>query len=242
MPNDQGGIGQAIYSAYNCNFLLPLTGQNASSKNRVGALLADVGKSGADGPTQVLDINAAKACVNSQVPLWDQLPAANFSYRADTEADLTATLSISSFNLTGLEAKYINEIIVNITSVTVSQAPDNFIGEQVAYWKSDAYYKTRDYTDVVVTNCSGIVDLKFYFDASLDLGKINFTVGQLTVALGYTLKFEQGQEADNTTNPPTQRTYVRYYSTAAPATATTPATDAFTVVFGLVLANPTDYE
>jgi hypothetical protein len=240
--SEEGGIGQAVYSAYNCNLVLPLAGQDPSSKNRVGALLANVGKSGADGPTQVLDVNAANACVNSQTPLWNQLPAANFSYRADTEADLTATLSISSFNLTGLEAKYVNEIIVSITGVTVSQAPDNFIGEQVAFWHSDAYYKTRAYTDVVVTNCLGIVDLKFYFIASLDLGKINFTVGKLTAALGLTLKIEQGQEADTTTTPPTQRSYVRFYSTASPATATTPATDAFSVVFGLVLANPADYE
>jgi hypothetical protein len=242
MPDQEAGIAEAIYSAYNCNFVLPLSGQSTSSKNRVGALLADVGKSTPSGSSQVLDINAAHACVDSQAPLWEQLPAANFSYRADTEADLTATLSISSFNLTGLEAKYINEIIVNVTSVQVSQAPDDFIGEQVAFWQGNAFYKTRTYTDVVVTNCSGIVDLKFYFIASLDLGKINFTIGKLTAALGYTLKIEQGQEADTTTTPPTQRSYVRFYSTAAPATATTPATDAFSVVFGLVLADPTEYE
>jgi hypothetical protein len=41
-----------------------------------------LGKSSASGPTQVLDINAAHECVNSQTPLWAQLPAANFSYRA----------------------------------------------------------------------------------------------------------------------------------------------------------------
>lgn len=242
MANEEGGIGQAIFSAYNCNFVLPLSGQSTSSKNRVGALLANVVKSSADGPAQVLDINTAHECVNSQTPLWEQLPATDFSYRADTEADLTATLSIASFNLHGLNAKYINEIIVHITNAAVCQAPDDFIGAAVAFWKGNAFYKTRNYTDVVVSNCSGIVDLKFYFDASLDLGKINFTVGQLTVALGATLKVERGQEANNTTNPPTQRSYVRFSSSGTPATATTPARPAFPVVFGLVLADPADYE
>lgn len=242
MPNQESGIGQAIYSAYNSNFVLPLSGQSTSSKNRVGALLAAITKSAPSGPTQVLDINAAHECVNSQTPLWQQLPAADFSYRADTEADLTATLSISSFNLSGLEAKYINEIVVNVTNATVSQAPDDFIGEAVAFWKGDAFYKTRNYTDVVITNCSGVVDLKFYFIASLDLGKINFTIGKLTAALGLTLKVEQGQEADTSTTPPTPRSYVRFSSTGSPATATAPAVPAFPVVFGLVLANPADYE
>ena len=242
MANQEGGIGQAIFSGYNCNFVLPLSAQSTSSKNRVGALLADVGKSSTLGSPQVFDINAAHECVNPQTPLWQQLQAADFSYRADTEAELDATLSISSFNLSGLEWKYINEIIINITNANVSQAPDNFIAEAVAFWKGDAFYKTRNYTDVVVTNCTGIVDLKFYFDASLDLGKINFTVGKLTVALGASLKIEQGQEADNTTNPPTQRSYVRFSSTGSPATDTTPASPAFPVVFGLVLANPADYE
>lgn len=242
MADQEGGIGKAIYSGYNCNFVLPLSGQSTSSKNRVGALLSGVAKSSANGPTQVLDVNAAHECVNSQTPLWEQLPAADFSYRADSEAELTATLSISSFNLSGLEAKYIDEVIVNVTGASVSQAPDDFVGEAVAFWKSNAFYKTRDYTDVVVTNCSGIVDLKFYFTASLDLGKINFTIGKLSVALGATLKVEQGQEADPTANPPTQRSYVRFSSTGSPATATTPATPAFPVVFGLVLASPADYE
>jgi hypothetical protein len=242
MANQTGGIGQAIFGAYNCNFVLPLSEQSPSSKNRVGALLADLAKSTTSGPTCVLDLGTAKECVDSTTPLWEQLPAANFSYRADTEAELTLSLSISAFNLTGLEAKYINEIIVNITNATVSQAPDDFIGGAVAFWKNNAFYKTRNYTDVVVSNCSGIVDLKFYFDASLDAGKINFTVGQLTVALGLTLKVEQGQEADNSTTPPTQRSYVRFSSTAAPATDTTPGNPAFPVVFGLVLANPADYE
>jgi hypothetical protein len=241
MPNQQAGIAEAIYGAYNCNFVLPLSTQSTSSKNRVGALLADVTKS-ASGSTQVLDINAAHECVNPQAPLWQQLQAADFSYRADTDAELAATLSISSFNLSGLQWKYVNEIIVSVTNATVSQAPDDFIGEAVAFWQSDAFYKTRNYTDVVVSNCAGIVDLKFYFDASLDLGKIDFTVGQLKVALGATLQIEQGKEADNTTNPPTQRSYVRFSSTGSPATATTPATPAFPVVFGLVLADPTDYE
>ncbi len=242
MAIEEGGIGKAIFTAYNCNFVLPLSAQTVSSKNRVGALLANVGKSGLSGPTQVFDINAAHECVNPQTPLWEQLQAANFSYRTDTEAELEATLSIESFSLKGLDAKFINEIIVNITNATVSQPPDNFIGEAVAFWQGDPFYKKRNYTDVVVSNCSGIVDLKFYFDASLDLGKINFTIGQLAVALGGTLKVEQGQEADTTTNPPTQRSYVRFSSTGTPATATTPAEPAFSVVFGLVLANPADYE
>jgi hypothetical protein len=243
MANQEGGIGQAIFTGYDCNFVLPLSAQSTSSKNRVGALLAGVVKSSpVIGAAEVLDVNAAHECVNPQAPLWQQLQAADFSYRADTEAQLQATLSISSFNLSGLQWKYINEIIVNITNATVSQAPDDYIGEAVAYWKSNPFYKTRDYTDVVVTNCAGIVDLKFYFDASLDLGKINFTVGKLTVALGASLQIEQGQEADNTTNPPTQRSYVRFSSTGSPATATTPASPAFPVVFGLVLANPADYE
>jgi hypothetical protein len=241
MPNQQAGIADAVYGAYNCNLVLPLSAQSTSSKNRVGALLADVTKS-ASGSTQVLDINAAHECVNPQAPLWQQLQAADFSYRADTDAELAATLSISSFNLSGLQWKYVNEIIVSITNATVSQAPDDFIGEAVAFWQSNAFYKTRNYTDVVASNCAGIVDLKFYFDASLDLGKIDFTVGQLKVALGATLQIEQGKEADNTTNPPTQRSYVRFSSTGSPATATTPATPAFPVVFGLVLADPTDYE
>jgi hypothetical protein len=240
MADQEGGIGQAIYSAYNCNFVLPLSGQSTSSKNRVGALLANVAKSSA-GPAQVLDISAAHECVNSATPLWEQLPAANFSFRADTEADLSATLSISSFNLTGLEAKYIDEIIVSVTSATVSQPPDNFIGAAVEFSRTDPYYKTKQYTDVVAASCSGIVDFKFYFDASLDLGKINFTIGKLTAALGLTLKVEQGQEADNTANPPTQRSYVRFSSTAVSATSTVPASPAFPVVFGLVLANPADY-
>jgi hypothetical protein len=242
MPNQESGIAQAIYSAYNCNFVLPLTAQTTNSKNRVGALLADVVKSSTIGAPAVLDVNAAHECVNPQLPLWEQLQAADFSYRADTDAELAATLSISSFNLSGLQWKYINEIIVNITNATVSQAADDYIGEAVAFWQSDAFYKKRNYTDVVVSNCAGIVDLKFYFDASLDLGKINFTVGNLTVALGASLKIEQGQEADNTANPPTQRSYVRFSSTGSPATATTPASPAFPVVFGLVLANPADYE
>jgi hypothetical protein len=242
MASEEGGIGQAIFGAYNCNFVLPLSEQSPSSKNRVGALLAGVGKSTSGGPTCVLDVNQAKECVDSTSPLWEQLPAANFSYRADTEADLTASLSISTFNLTGLEAKYINEIIVNVTNATVSQAPDDFIGGAVAFWKGNAFYKTRNYTDVVVSNCAGIVDFKFYFDASLDAGKINFTVGQLSVALGLTLKVEQGQEANTSANPPTQRSYVRFTSMAMPATDSTPGSAAFPVVFGLVLANPADYE
>lgn len=242
MASQEGGIGQAIYTAYNCNFVLPLSVQIASSKNRVGALLADVVKSGPSGPTQVFDINAAHECVNSQTPLWAPLQAADFSYRTDTEAELAATLSISSFSLKGLNAQYIDEIVVNITNATVCQPPDNFIGEAVAYWQNDPYYKKRDYTDVVVANCAGIVDLKFYFDASLDLGKINFTVGQLAVALGATLKVEQGEEADTNANPPRQRSYVRFSSTGSPATATAPAEPASQVVFGLVLANPADYE
>jgi hypothetical protein len=242
MANQVGGIGQAIYTAYDCNFVLPLSAQSTSSKNRVGALLADVGKSSTIGSPAVLDVSAAHECVNTQAPLWQPSQAADFSYRADTEADLAASLSIASFNLSGLQWKYISEIIVSITNATVSQAPDDYIGEAVAFWKSNAFYKTRNYTDVVVSNCAGVVDLKFYFDASLDLGKINFTVGKLTVALGASLKIEQGQEADNTTNPPTQRSYVRFSSTGSPATATTPASPAFPVVFGLVLADPADYE
>src|SRR5215472_1958938 len=242
MAGQEGGIGQAIFSAYNCNFVLPLFAQSTSSKNRVGALLANVVNSAASGATQVFDINAAHECVNPQTPLWEQLRAADFSYRADTEAELKLTLSYASFSLNGLDAKYIDEIIVNITNATVSQAPDNFIGQAVAFWQNDAFYKKRNYTDVVLSNCSGIVDLKFYFDASLDLGKINFTVGQLAVALGGTLKVEQGQEANNTANPPTQRSYVRFSSTGTPATATTPAQPGFPVVFGWVLANPADYE
>lgn len=242
MADDEGGIGQAIFGAYDCNFVLPLSAQSTSSKNRVGALLADVAKSSPDSSTEVLDINTAHECVNSKTPLWEQLPASDFSYRADTEADLQATLSIDSFSLKGLDAKYIDEIIVNITNATVSQAPDDFIGEAVEFWQSDAFYKTRNYTDVVVSNCAGIVDLKFYFDASLDVGKIDFAVDQLTVALGITLKVERGQEADNTTTPPTPRSYVRFSSTGTPATATSPAVPAFPVVFGLVLADPADYE
>lgn len=242
MPTQNGGIGQAIYSAYNSNFVLPLSGQSTSSKNRVGALLSNVTKSSFLAEPQVFDINAAHECVDTKAPLWEQLPAADFSYRADTEADLQATLSIESFSLKGLDAKYINEIVVNITNATVSQPPDDFIGEAVAFWQGDPFYKKRNYTDIVVSNCAGVVDLKFYLDASLDLGKINFTVGQLSVALGYTLKIERGQDADNTANPPTQRSYVRFSSTGTPATATTPATPAFPVVFGLVLANPADYE
>lgn len=237
MANQQAGIGQAIFGAYNCNFVLPLSAQSTSSKNRVGALLTDVTKSSTLGSPEVLDVSAAHECVNSQVPLWEQLQAADFSYRADTEAELAATLSISSFNLSGLQWKYVNEIIVNVTNAAVSQAPDDFIGEAVAFWQSNPFYKKRNYTDVVVSNCAGVVDLKFYFDASLDLGKINFTVGQLQVALGASLKIEQGKE-----DPPGQRHYVRFSSTGSPATETTPASPAFQVVFGLVLADPADYE
>jgi len=244
MPTQKGGIGQAIFDAYNCNFVLPLSGQSTSSKNRVGALLANVAKSSFLAEPQVFDINAAHECVNPKTPLWQQLPASDFSYRASTDADLQASLSltVASFSIKGLDAKYINEIIVNITNATVSQPPDDFLGEAVAFWQGDAFYKKRKYTDIVVANCAGIVDLKFYFDASLDLGKVGFSIDQLSVALGYTLKIERGQDADNTTNPPTPRSYVRFSSTGSPTTATAPATPAFPVVFGLVLADPADYE
>lgn len=240
MPTQKGGIGQAIFDAYNSNFVLPLSAQSTSSKNRVGALLANVGKSSILAEPPVFDINAAHECVNPKTPLWEQLPASDFSYRADTEADLQASLSLtmSSFSIKGLDAKYINEIIVNITNAKVSQPPDNFIGEAVAFWKNDPFYKKRDYTDIVVSNCAGVVDLKFYFDASLDLGKVGFSVGQLSVALGYTLKVERGQDTGSTA----PRSYVRFSSTGSPATATSPAVPAFPVIFGLVLANPADYE
>jgi hypothetical protein len=175
---------------------------------------------------------------------------------------------MSTFSLTGAEIKYINEIIVSVQNAAVTDAPDNVLGPAVTFSKTDPFCKTHKYTAVIVSNCSGSVDLKYYFITSITLGQIKAGIGKLQFGLGVSLKWELGQ--DNTTpgngqqgsgaGTPTPctptadglgttgRCYVRYYTTpaqaAVPASGSTPGTPAVpaqTVVFGVVLGDPTKF-
>jgi hypothetical protein len=267
----QTGLATAIYSSYQCNMALPLTQQSLSSKNRVGSVLAGIVKSSPNSPATMLNLGPANYCVDNSKPLLDQVPAANFAYRSDAEAEITASLSVSTFNLTGAEIKYVNEIIVSVQNASITDAPDNVLGSATSFSKTDPFCKTHTYTAVVVSNCIGSVDLRFYFVSSVTLGQIKAVIGKFQVGLGISLKYEIGQDntavgsgavtgAGGGAAPPTEctptpdglgttgRCYVRFYSTpaqpavaASGSTPATPAVPAQTVVFGLVLGNPANF-
>jgi hypothetical protein len=264
-PSD---LATVVYRSFHCQFALPLTPQSASTRNRVGALLGGAAIPPRSHRSAALILASANYCVDASKPLLDVGAGPSYNYRFTAPADLKESLSIPAFNLTNAEMEYIDEIILSIDNTAINEAPDNVLGAAVSFSRTDAFCKKRTYTALVIGNCTGSVDLRFYFSKSLKIDQINDVVQKLQTALGFSLQREMGQDhtttgsgnsgavtphADCVPNSDSAenaaRCYVRFYSASAkltdPAKNVTPEHPADptsqTVVFGLVLDDPTNY-
>ena len=202
-------FGQRLYSQYRCQFVLPLYDQGKRSMNRVGAIIQDATRIGASNNT--IDLGPARYCVKSDEELPAGERAVNYDYRRAIEGGVSLKADLTNFKLTGLQAEYINEIVINMKNVKVTDLPDNKLDQYVQYARQQRSCQAYRRPELVAGNCLGELDLKFYFKADLTIANIEAVINKLTLNVGGTVKIEEGQDADPR-DPSRQRKYVRVYT------------------------------